>query len=183
MRKHLWLMILLPLTLGSCRHFWGRHVHGNGHIRTEEHAVSDFTELEVSSTINVHVMQGDLKPITIEADENLLQYIEVRQDGDRLVIRNKPGYNLESSDGMSITVSAPLFRKISVSGAGDIVGENKVTGTDKLELDLSGAGNIRMDVDVPKLSADISGVGSMYLKGQTKEVELSISGVGSVNKE
>ncbi|HVM89571.1 MAG TPA: head GIN domain-containing protein [Puia sp.] len=181
MRKYSWFIIVIPVILGSCRHFWGRHVHGNGNARTEEHSVSDFTELEVSSTLNVHVVQGDLKPIKIEADENLLQYIEVEQDGDRVIIRNKHGFDLESSDGMSITVSAPKFRKISVSGAGDIVGENKITGSDDLELNLSGAGNIKMDVDVPKLSADISGVGSMYLKGQTKDVELSISGAGSAH--
>ena len=181
MRKYFLLLPVLALVLGSCRHFWGKRVHGNGNIKTEERNVSSFKELEVSSTINVHIVQGELKPLKIEADENLLKYIEVEQEGDRLIIRNRTGYNLESSDGMSITVSAPVFRKISVSGAGDIVGENKITGTDELELNLSGAGNIRMEVDLPKLSADVSGVGSMYLKGQTKDVELTISGAGSAH--
>jgi hypothetical protein len=181
MRKYVLLLAALPFVLGSCRHFWGKRVRGNGNMKTEERTVSSFNELEVSSTINVHVTQGDLKPIRIEGDENLLPYIEVEQDGNELIIKTKNGYNLDSRDGLQVFVTAPMFRKISVSGAGDIIGENKITGSDELEMNLSGAGNIKMEVDVPKISADISGVGSMYLKGQTKDVQIGISGAGSAH--
>ncbi len=181
MRKYLLLLAALPIVLGSCRHFWGRRIHGNGNVKTEEHTVSPFRELHVSSTINVYVSQGELKPIKIVGDENLLSYIEIEQDGDELVIKNKNGVNLESDGDLKLYVTAPQFRKITVSGAGDIVGENKITSTDDMELGLSGAGTIRMEVDAPKVSSDISGVGSIYLKGQTKDADLTISGAGSAH--
>ncbi|HLK31155.1 MAG TPA: head GIN domain-containing protein [Puia sp.] len=181
MRKYLLFVAALPIVLGSCRHFMGRRVHGNGNIKTEEHSVSGFTKLHVSSTIDVYVSQGDFKPIKIEGDENLLSYIEIEQNGDELVIKNKEHVNLESNGDLKIYVTAPVFRKIEVSGAGNIEGQTKITGSDDLELGMSGAGNIRMEVDVPKLSADVSGVGSMYLKGQTKDVDITISGAGSAH--
>lgn len=180
MRKYFWLIIALPL-LGSCRHFWGKRVHGNGDIKTEERTVSSFKNLEVSSSFNVYITQGDLKPVKIEGDENLMQYIEVLQEGDRLIIRNRTGYDLEGSGDLSVHVSAPVFNSISLSGAGDIKGENKIAGSENLELDLSGAGDINMEIDVPKFKAEISGAGSMYIKGQTKDVDLGVSGVGSAH--
>jgi hypothetical protein len=181
MRKYFLLIVSLAFVLSSCHRFWGRRVHGNGNMHSEERTVSAFKDVQVSSTANVFITQGELKPVKIEGDENLISYIEVYQEGDRLVIKNRDGYNLESNDGIKIYVTSPTFRKISVSGAGDITGENKITSADELEFTLSGAGNIKMEADAPKVSADISGVGSIYMNGQTKDVDLSISGAGSAH--
>jgi len=182
MRKYFLPILLLSLVLSSCRHFFGRHVHGNGNLKTEERTVSSFKDMQVSSTANVYLTQGDLKPVKIEGDENLLAYVEVYQEGDRLVIKNRDGYNLDMNNGsIKIYVTAPQFHHISVSGAGDINGENKITSSEELEMNLSGAGNIKMEVDAPKVSADISGVGSIYLNGKTKDVDLGISGAGSAH--
>jgi hypothetical protein len=180
MRKYFWLIIALPL-LSSCRHFWGKRVRGNGNIKTEERTVSSFKNLDVSSSFNVHLTQGDLKPIKIEGDENLLQYIEVTQEGDKIIIKNRKGFNLEGSNDLNIYVSAPVFNSISLSGAGNIEAENKITGSENLELDLSGAGDIKMEIEVPGFKADISGAGSMFIKGQTKDVDIGVSGVGSAH--
>jgi hypothetical protein len=180
MRKYFWLIIALPL-LSSCHHFGGKRVRGNGNIKTEERTVSSFKNLEVSSSFNVYVTQGELKPVKIEGDENLLQYIEVSQEGDRIIIRNRNGFNLDGSNDLSIHVTAPVFNSISLSGAGNIESENKIASPENLELDLSGAGDIKMEIDVPKFKAEISGAGSMYVKGQTKDVDLGVSGVGSAH--
>src|SRR5579871_4025743 len=131
MRKYFLPILLLSLVLSSCRHFFGRHVHGNGNLKTEERTVSSFKDMQVSSTANVYLTQGDLKPVKIEGDENLLAYVEVYQEGDRLVIKNRDGYNLDMNNGsIKIYVTAPQFHHISVSGAGDINGENKITSSE-----------------------------------------------------
>ena len=87
MKKYLLFLAALPVVLGSCHHWWGKRVRGNGNIKTEEHTVSSFKNLHVSASINVYVSQGDIKPIKIEGDENLLPYIEVEQDGDEIIIK------------------------------------------------------------------------------------------------
>ena len=181
MRKYLLFIATLTVALSSCHYFLGKRVRGNGNIKTEEHSVSSFKNLEVSSTVNVYVSQGDVKPIRIEGDENLLPYIEVEQDGDDVIIKNREGYNLEGSGELKVFVSAPSFHHISLSGAGSIIGENKISNPDDIEVGLSGAGDIKMEIDAPKLTANISGVGSLYLKGQTKNVDMDISGAGSAH--
>ena len=182
MRNYIFIIAVFTILLTSCHYFLGRRLRGNGNIKTEEHNVSSFKNLQVSASINVYVSQGDFKPIKIEGDENLLPYIEVEQDGDDIIIKNREGYNLEGSSELKVYVTAPSFHKISLSGAGDIIAENKITGNDEIEINLSGAGDIKMaELDAPKISADISGVGSIYLKGQTKDVDMDISGAGSAH--
>jgi hypothetical protein len=182
MRKYLLTIAVASIAFGSCHYILGKRIRGNGNIKTEEHSVSSFKNLQVSASINVYISQGDIKPIRIEGDENLLPYIEVEQDGEDLVIKNREGYNLEGSGDLKVYVSAPVYHHISLSGAGDIIAENKISNSDDLEINLSGAGDIKMDeLDAPKVGADISGVGSIYIKGQTKDVDMTISGAGSAH--
>src|SRR5579862_2854866 len=178
MRRFILVTLMLPFLMSACR-FLGRRVHGNGNIRTEEHSISGFKDLEVSSNVNVYVSQGDFKPVRIEGDENLLPYLEVIQSGDRLIIRTRNDFNLDGT--IRVYVTAPVFRSIGLSGAGDIIAENKITSSESLSISLSGAGDIKMDIDAPSLTANISGVGSLYLKGQTKDVDMDISGAGSAH--
>ena len=180
MKKYLWILVL-PLVLSSCRYFMGKRVRGNGVVKTEERSVTAFKNVEVGGAFKVYVSQGALKPVRIEADENLLQYIEIEQVGDRISIRHKQGYNLDPHGDMKIYVTAPVYNEIEVSGACDIIGEMKISNPEDLSLGASGAGNIKMEVDAPKLSAEISGSGTIDLKGQTKSVELGLSGAAEAH--
>jgi len=181
MRKTIWLILFFPFALSSCHYFWGKRVRGNGVVKTEERSVSPFKNVEVSGAIKVYISQGDFKPIKIEGDENLLQYLEVEQQGDKISVRTKHGFNLDQSVDMKIYVTAPVYNNIEVSGACDIIGLTKIDNPEELSLDASGVANIKMDVNAPKLSAEISGSGSINLKGQTKDVELGLSGAAEAH--
>ncbi|MDP4148861.1 MAG: head GIN domain-containing protein [Bacteroidota bacterium] len=178
MRKYFWMLAVLPLFLGSCRHFWGKTVRGNGHIKTETRSVNSFKSVSASGATNVYISQGDEHSVKIEGDENLLPYIEVTQEGDRILVRDRPGFNLRSTGDIRVYVTAPVFNSIETSGACDIVAQNKITNPEELELKVSGVGDIKMELDAPKVRTDISGTGSVDLKGQTKDIEITLSGVG-----
>jgi hypothetical protein len=181
MRKILLLLLPVVLIVSSCRFGGGKHVEGNGNIKTEERNVEAFSEVEVHGAIDVYVTQGELKPVRIEGDENLLQYIEIKQVGNKLEVRSRKGYNLDASQDMKIFVTSPAYSSIDVSGACDIIGENRITGNDQLRLQVSGAGEIKMEVDVPKIRTDISGSGSVNLKGKTRDFECDLSGAAEAH--
>jgi hypothetical protein len=180
MRKLFVFAGILLLTAASCN-MLGKRVKGNGNIQTSERNVSDFKNVDVSGAVELYVAQGETKPVKIEADENLLQYIEVEQRGDRLVVKSKDGFNLQPSRKIKIYVTSPLYNSIDVSGASNINGVSKIINTEKLSLDVSGAGDINMDIDAPSISADISGAGSVNLKGSTKTFDLGLSGAGKAH--
>jgi Putative auto-transporter adhesin, head GIN domain len=176
--KKLFLFSLIAFVgLTSCR-FMGKRIHGNGNIKTVEKPVSSFTEVEADGDIKLIVIQGDTRPVKIEGDENLLSYIEVSQDGDRVRIQTKEGVNLIPTGNLNVYVSSPVYKSIEVSGSSDIIGQNKITSSEELNLQASGAGDIQMDVDAPKITSGISGSGSIKLRGQTKDLDIDLSGAG-----
>jgi hypothetical protein len=181
MKKQAFLLISLAFLVCSCRHFFGKMVRGNGIIKTEERNITPFKNLDIRGGVDVVVVQGEIKPVEIKGDENLFAYIEVIQEGDKLIIGEKDHFNLDPTDKMEIRVTAPAYQSISLSGAGNIRGETKISGSEELEVSLSGAGNINMEVDVPKIIGNVSGVGSLYLRGQTKDAVLDMSGAGSAH--
>jgi hypothetical protein len=177
MKKYYFLALIVFSGLVSCR-FLGKRIHGNGVIKTIEKPVSPFSEVEASGDIRLLVSQGDLKPVKIEGDENILSYIEVSQEGDKIRIQSRRGVSLIPSGDLNVYVSSPDYKSIGVSGSSDIIGQNKITGTDELNLQASGAGDIQMEVDAPKVTAGISGSGSVKLRGQARDLDLDLSGAG-----
>jgi hypothetical protein len=177
MRKPYFLLFIAVLAFSSCR-FWGKRIHGNGVIKSVEKPVNAFKDVEADGDIKLIVIQGELQPVKLEGDENILSYIEVIQNGDKITIQTKPGVNLSPSVDLNVYVTSPNYRNIEVSGASDIVGQNKLTSTDELTLKASGAGDIKMEVDAPKITAGISGSGSIDLKGQTKDLSIDLTGAG-----
>jgi hypothetical protein len=177
MRKLYFLSFIALISMVSCR-FMGKRVHGNGVVKTIEKPVGPFKEVEASGDIKLIVIQGDLKPVKLEADENILPYIDVIQEGDRLTIKTRDGFNLDPSGNLNVYVTSPHFTSIEVSGSSDIIGQNKISSTEELNLGASGAGDIKMEVDAPKIKAGISGSGSITLKGQAKDVDIDLTGAG-----
>lgn len=181
MKKLLLAVAVVAFVTSSCRYGFGKRVSGNGTIQSKEHPASDFKNVLVAGGMDVFLSQGDVKPVKIETDDNLLQYIEVIEQGDDLIIREKRGYNLDPSDKIKVYVSSPAYRHIQLSGAGSITSETNITSSDEFEVGVSGAGNIRLDVKAPAVKANLSGAGDITLKGSTKDLDVSISGVGSAH--
>lgn len=181
MKKLLLILMVVAVTAPSCRYMWGKRVKGNGNIKTTEHSVSAFKDVEVSGAIDLYVAQGEIKPVKIETDENLLQYIEVIQEGDKVIIKNRDGINLRPTNKVKVYVTSPAYAAIEVSGASNITGQTKIVNPERLQMGVSGAGDIVMDVDAPAIGAEVSGAGSVNLKGQTKTFDLSLTGAAKAH--
>ncbi|MEO6316014.1 MAG: head GIN domain-containing protein [Chitinophagaceae bacterium] len=181
MKKLLLILIVLAATITSCNYVMGKRIKGNGIIKTAEHSVTAFKNIEVSGAIDLYVAQGETKPVKIEADENLLQYIEVQQKGSRIVIKSRDGVNLQPTGKIKVFISTPVYNHIDVSGASNIIGQTKIMNTEELKLEVSGAGEINMDVNAPTLSAEVSGAGSVNLKGETKTFDLTLTGAAKAH--
>lgn len=176
------LSLSLLLLAGSILLFSScRYRKGNGNIVTIEKQVDPFDEVEVHGAIDVYATSGDHKAVRIEGDENLLRYIIVEDHHGEIEIRTKSGVNLRPTQKIKVYVSAPQYAKLEVTGACNIIGENQIRGKDRLEVRVTGAGNIKMDVDAPDLKAEISGAGKMALTGRTRDFDAQISGAGKVS--
>lgn len=156
---------------------FGKRIHGNGDVKTETRLIRGYHSIDVSGAIDVYVKQDSSRTVKVEADENLLEYIMVREEGGVLEIYPRDHYNLRPSGTIKVYVSGPDFRKFEASGACDYYTENKIINSESIAIDMSGSSDAKMELSAPKIKAELSGAGKLILAGETKD--LSIEGTGS----
>ncbi len=173
--------ILLPVLMvySSCRYVNGQRIRGNGNVKTEERSPGTFKSVSSHGSFNLYVSSGN-PSVKVEAEDNLLPYIETYVDGSELKIREKDNYWLRPSREVKIFVSLPDFESIRSFGSGDILSESKISNTSHLDLEVDGSGNIKMEVDAPQIEAATKGSGDISLKGSAQSWEGEIMGSGSI---
>ncbi len=179
MRSLLAFFFFLALSFSACRFISGERVDGNGIRSTEQRNVADFNGVSVSGGMDVIVSSGSYS-VRIEADENLLQYIETELDGNLLEIGPRKGYNLRPEQDIKVYVSAPYFNNLEVSGSGSVVSESRIKAENRLVADISGSGDMKLDVDAPEVDMEVTGSGSVTLSGATRKLRSEINGSGEL---
>jgi hypothetical protein len=179
--KKIFLFSLAILVFASgCREMAGRRVRGNGNIKTETRSASGFTDVDVSGAIDVYVKQDSATSVKVEADENILEYIEVHTEGSTLVIHTQNGIRLRPTNKIKVFISNPSYQEFHVSGASNILSENQINSTGALHVSLSGASEGKMDFNAPKITVDLSGASNLTLMGKTKDFEGGVSGASEI---
>jgi len=153
-------------------------VHGNNNVVTKERNADHFTGIKVSSGIDVYLKQGGDEAISVEADENLQEYIltDVR-DG---VLHVYTEVNIRDAERKRVHVTMKEIKSVKTSSAGDVYGETPVK-TDRLQLSASSAGNIKLEVFANEINADISSSGDITIKGEADMLEADLSSAGDLN--
>jgi uncharacterized protein YxeA len=152
-------------------------VRGEGDVVKKDRTTSSFEGLRVSTGIDVYLKQGEKESITVEADENLHEYIltEVR-DG---VLHVYTDANIREAKMKRVYVTMKEITSLKTSSAGDITGETSVKGND-LEISASSAGNIRLEVFASKIDVNISSSGDISLTGEAETLNADLSSAGDL---
>jgi Putative auto-transporter adhesin, head GIN domain len=180
--KSIILFSLLALVFATgCREINGRRVRGNGNAGSETRTVSSFTNIDVSGAINVHIKQDSTSSVRIEGDENLLQYIDTRVDGNTLIIETEDNIWMNTKRSMNVYVSNPSYSYFEVSGASKLTGESPISSSGDFRFKISGASSGRLEVDAPKVAVELGGASKITLSGRTKEMDVDVAGASKAN--
>jgi hypothetical protein len=179
MKKGLLLILVMSAAfLAGCRDWGIMGVRGNGKVVTENREIDDFTELELGGAYNVEIKVGKSPSMVISAEQNLMKYIRVRHEGDKLVIDTKK--SISPRKEIKIRITVPELNYLEASGACEIYAEN--ISSDHFSVDLSGAGSVELNGRVEKFSVDASGASSLSARNlKAKRVSISLSGAGSAD--
>lgn len=180
MRKFTLLIFSFALLIASCD-FMNKSVEGNGNYTTQTRSISRADRIRLEGSFDVVLVPSSTTSVRVEADENLMQYIITKDEDGWLVIRPEDHTNLKSSQKIRVTVSTDKVEALDVSGSGTVTSQSQFTGGDKLDVDLSGSGEIKMNVNTPKVEGSISGSGHIVIVGETKNLKVSMSGSGTFN--
>jgi len=153
-------------------------VTGSGNITKEERSVSDITSVRVANQGDLVITLGDKETLVIEAEDNLLEYIESNVRGDELVLETRDGINIRNTEPILYYLTVTDLDRVSVSSSGDIVVPE--ISSDRFSINVSSSGDIVLDgLFVDSLQVDISSSGDVFigeLSAERLEVNISSSG-------
>ena len=78
------LLLAMVITMCSCGSL--RTIRGTGDITSETREVSGFSAVNLAGIGNVVVDYGEQESLRIEAEDNLLPYLESKVEGDTLTL-------------------------------------------------------------------------------------------------
>lgn len=174
MKKSIFVLFSLIASMAS-----GCGIEGSGIIKSETRDMPVFAGIELRSTANVYIMQGDKQEVKVEADDNILQHIETSVKNDALVI-STDDKKFSTKTPVNIYVTVKDLCMIDLSGSGNIITRNEIS-CQHMTIRLSGSGDIRAILAAKSLKATLSGSGNLELNGSTAETDIRLSGSGNVN--
>lgn len=153
-------------------------IKGSGHTATENRKVKAFNEIEVSGAFKVNLVQDSSYKVAISADDNILKLIETDISGSKLKI-TIDAKSVCTDNPITITIGIRDLKAIKISGAVEIGSAAKIN-TGDLNLDLSGASKINLDVNATNVSTKGSGINEVVLKGQAASHRVDFNGSGKL---
>jgi len=156
----------------------GKSVQGSGNIITQEREVSEFSKVHLKGSGKVFLTPGEKQSLEIKTDDNIMPLIESDVSGNKLTISHGNHHLRPTSFEAYITLEN--LEGVRISGSGDIIGKGRFV-TDTLYAEISGSGDMDLEVETGLLETKISGSGSIHLAGKAEDYTVSISGSGKIN--
>jgi hypothetical protein len=191
------VMLLVVLLVPGCFGI----ITGSGNLETQEFDYSDFTRVEVGYALEVEVIQSSSFSISITADDNIFDYMDVSKSGETLKIRLKSGYSYISYTAIA-EITMPELYRLDFSGAthGSVQGFSSshdfglaLSGASSLdiadmaaggiEFEVSGASHLTGSITADDAEFDISGASSVTLSGSANDLDANVSGASRLEIE
>jgi hypothetical protein len=171
--------IILITTVLLSTFSYAQKVKGNGNMTTITRTTDAYDAISCAGSFDYVLVAGTEGKITLEGEENLLQYITTEVKGNKLVIKQKDKTNLNTSLNKSIKVTIPFkdINSVSLAGSGDLWNED-VISSNNFEVSLAGSGDVKLKIESQAVNASLAGSGDLTLIGSTDSLEASVSGSG-----
>ncbi|NVJ97303.1 MAG: DUF2807 domain-containing protein [Alphaproteobacteria bacterium] len=154
--------------------------HGKQTSSDRDH--SGFTKIRIKGGFELKLEAGKDFSVKIEGDENDVAEVETFVRNDTLVIDNSDDHDDDDgihidSDNITVTVTMPTLEGFEVLGAVDA--EMRGLKSEKLEVELKGAGAIEMEGTCGSLDIELKGAGEVDAEDlKCSDVEVDVKGVG-----
>jgi hypothetical protein len=171
-------ILLVTLFISSC--VWGPSVKGNGNVIEEQRKTGSFDEIKVTRGINVYISQGETQKIVVEADENLIKYIETRIEDNALKITTSA--NIRNAKSKKVFVTVTGISGIHSTAGSNVYSETDIT-CDDLEISSSAGSNIKLSVNTRELDVSANAGSNVFLEGNSEKISAKASSGANIKAE
>ena len=150
---------------------------GSGNLVTQSFDFDGFDSLDLSSGFRTNLTVGDFS-ITVQADDNVIAFVEIELDGDTLRVGLDPALSIINAT-LLLDIAMPDFERIDVGGAVQLQIFDFTSTIDR-RINLSGAGLLEATLNAGRLDLNVSGASRAALSGAADDLDLEVSGASSV---
>lgn len=143
----------------------------------ETRSIGSFDEISVSEAITVELKKGSKEEAIVEVEGADLDDIVTEVSGDRLRVEMRNGGRNYRNANVKVYVTYVELEEIDVSSAADVYSDG-VISTEKLDVEVSSAGDVDIEVDVDVLEVRVSSAGDMEVKGRANKQYVKVSSSG-----
>ncbi|AZQ44288.1 head GIN domain-containing protein [Nonlabens ponticola] len=182
MKKVIIVAIALIAFQSTNAQWWSsnKKVSGNGDVITQTFNTDDYDQIKVAGSMDVVLVAGTEGTIEVEAESNIMEYLEIETKGDKLEIGVKDGININTRKGIMVTVPVKDISRISMAGSGDISSDLTLK-SDKMEVSVAGSGDITLTTESRALELNVAGSGDLKMSGRTENLNASVAGSGDIS--
>lgn len=153
---------------------------GSGKSKKEIRNISSFENIEVGRAFHVELTQGKTFSLAVEADDNILPYIQTEVKDRTLYIHLPSNQGFDTKSSINLYITMPVLKKLDCSGAASVYSKS-LWETDKMDIELSAAAELTLQIDVNELELDLSGATNTNLAGKVNSLEAEISAAAKLN--
>ncbi len=169
---------------------------GNKNVTTQTRELPSFSKLANDGSFEVTIIKDTASYVVIEAESNIIPYIETRVSNGALIIDSRE--TVSARRPMKLTVYTPDMEAMELNGSGDIFseaftsesfsavvdGSGNITATSTCTesyLRVRGSGNLTVNLLAENLDAEIHGSGNIKLYGSGIHSKMGVYGSGNID--
>lgn len=154
-------------------------IEGSGNIITKTFNVQSFDQLDVVGVFSLKLSQGSKEEVRIEADDNLQDLFEVKNEGSKLIVKMKKESNFNSKKGLKVYVSFKKLKSMDLSTVGNVSSEQSLS-FDNVDIDTKSVGSVDLKLTAQSINLDNKSVGDVTLNGRANNAVIKNQSVGSL---
>lgn len=171
------LIVIISIFASACTS--SQVITGKGNVTKEDRAVAGITSVDLAMPGNLTIVLGDKEALTVEAESNLLPYIQTKVSNGVLTIGTTPGTSLLPLLTLRYTLTVKSLQGIKVSSSGNIIAP-ALQGTNMSISNVS-SGKITLEgLTAESLDVEISSSGNVIIgSGQVDRQSIAIQSSGN----
>lgn len=178
--KTIILAVATVMTFSCAEAQWGgKKIKGNGKITSINRTTPSYDAIHCAGSFDYMLVAGKEGQLTLEGEENLLEYIVTEVKNNKLVIKTEGNKNIQTSRNKTIKITIPFedIDDVSLSGSGDLWNEDRIN-TENLSTSITGSGDVVLNIKTNSTKAKVTGSGDLTLKGITEHLDADVTGSG-----
>lgn len=158
-------------------------VLGSGYIVTEAREVTEFSSINLAWMGEMTIVLGEKESLRIEAEENLLPYIESKVKSKTLVIENKSLADLKPSQPIRYFITVKSLEGLTVSSLGNVTAP--IITADSFKIKILSTGNITLDgLFARHLDVELMSTGNVVIwSGTVDHQDITLKSTGTIMLE